>query len=97
MRLRQKDVEVASWCAEMDFKLAWKEGYETIEGLELFTYLGRPLYQSDDDYPVVRKNIGKARQVGGRIGSILRWEGEDHLTSVTFYRVVMQTVILFRA
>ena len=49
MRLRQKDVEVASWCAEMDFKLAWKEGYETIEGLELFTYLGRPLYQSDDE------------------------------------------------
>ena len=45
MRLRRKDVEVASRCAEMEFNLTGKEGEETIEVVSLFTYLGRTLDQ----------------------------------------------------
>ena len=51
MRLRGKDVEVVSWCAEMESNLAGKEGEEIIEGVALFTFLGRPMYQSDNYWP----------------------------------------------
>ena len=52
--------------------------------------------QSDNDWPELRSNIGKVRQVWGRLGIILRREGADHLTSLTFYRAVVQAVFLFR-
>ena len=57
MRLRWKYVEVASRYIEMEFKLTGKEGEEMIGGVELFTYLGRPLDQSDDKCPEIRRNI----------------------------------------
>ena len=37
MRLRRKDVEVASRCAETKFNLTGKEGDNIIEGVEIFT------------------------------------------------------------
>ena len=81
----------------MKFNLTEKEGDETIEVLALFIYLGRPMYQSDDDWTAVRRNIGMVRQVWVRLGIILMQEGVDHLTFVTFHRVVVQEVILFGA
>ena len=35
MWIIQRDAEVASWCAEMDFSLKWKEREDTIEGVAL--------------------------------------------------------------
>ena len=43
--VRRKDMEVASWCTDMEFNLTGKEGEETIEVVSLFTYLGRTLDQ----------------------------------------------------
>ena len=68
-------MEVASWSAEMEFSLTGKEGYETIEGVALFKYLWRTLEQLDNNWPVVRRNIGKSRQVWDRLGFIMRREG----------------------
>ena len=42
----------------MEFTLTGKEGEETIEGLSIFTYLGRPLEQSDDGWTEVIRNMG---------------------------------------
>ena len=80
----------------MKFNLTEKEGDETIEVLALFIYLGRPMYQSDDDWTAVRRNIGMVRQVWVRLGIILMQEGVDHLTLATFYISVVQVVLLFR-
>ena len=79
----------------MEFRLTGEEGEETIEGVALFKYLGRPLYQSDDDWPVFRQNIRKAHQIWGRLGVILRWEGGDPITSEAFYIAVVHVVLLF--
>ena len=42
-RIRRKDVEVTSQCAEIEINLAGKEGVEKIEGLNFFADLGQPL------------------------------------------------------
>ena len=38
MRIRHKDVDVATQCAEMEFVLTGKEVEETIEGVALFVF-----------------------------------------------------------
>ena len=53
--------------------------------------------QSDYDWTVVRRNIGKEQKVWGILGRILRREGADLFTSVAFYRAVVQMVLLFGA
>ena len=73
MMLMRDDVEVASRFSDMEFNLTGNEVEDTIEGVALFTYLGRLLDQSDNDWPAVRINFGKARQLWGRIGGIFRW------------------------
>ena len=68
-----------------------------IEVVALLTYLGGVLDYSDDDWPAVRSNIGKARQFWLILGVILRQYGGYHITSVEFYRVVVHAVLLSRA
>ena len=55
------------------------------------------MYQSDNDWLDVRRNIGKAQQVWLKLGGFLRREGAYHLTSVAFYRESVQSVLLFGA
>ena len=62
---------------------------ETIEGVALFTYLGRPLDQSENYWPGFRRSIREAWQVWGKLVINLRREGADYLTSETFYRAVV--------
>ena len=42
-----------------------------------FKYLGRPLYQTDDDLPEIRLNTNQVRTVWGRLGKLLILEGAD--------------------
>ena len=67
MRIRRRGVEFTSWCVDIEFSLTGKEGEETIKLVALFKCLGRPLEHSDDDWPEVIRNIGRARQVWGKI------------------------------
>ena len=48
-------------CSEMEFSLEGGEGYDRVDGVETFCYLVSPLYQTDDDFPDVRRYIMHAR------------------------------------
>ena len=62
-----------------------------------FKYLGRVLTNTDDDWTVVARNIGKARASWRRLARILGWEGADPKVSRSFYTAVTQQVLLFWA
>ena len=55
------------------------------------------LDRSDNDWPGVRQNFGKARRVWSRLGKLLRREGVEPLVSEIFYWEVVQAVLLFGA
>ena len=54
---------MAARCGEMEFNLDGEEGDEIVENVKTFQYLGRPLYQTDDDWTDVQRNIMRARSV----------------------------------
>ena len=62
-------------CKETTFSLTGEDDTECIEGVETFKYLGRILDQSDDDWPAVLWNVGKARRVWNLLGKMLWMEG----------------------
>ena len=66
-------------------------------GVYSFKYLGCVLHRTDEDWPAVRHNIVRARKFWGRLGKLLRREGADQIISASFYRAVVQAVLLFGA
>ena len=69
------DGEIAARCGEMEFSLYGEEGDERLDNVPTLRYLGRPLYQTDDDWLAVRWNIMCARLVYGRLGTLIQREG----------------------
>ena len=65
--------------------------------METFKNIGRILNRSDDKWPAVRRNVGKAHRVWSRLGKLLRREGADPQISEMFYLAVLQAVLLFGA
>ena len=55
------------------------------------------LYQSENDWPEVRRNAGNVLRVWSRLGKLLRREGVDLRVSEMFYRAVVQAVLLLGA
>ena len=53
--------------------------------------------QSDYNCPAVLRNIGKSRRVWNRLGKMLQLEGVDPRVSAMFYRVMVQSFLLFGA
>ena len=72
-----------------------REGEERMENVENFRYLGRPIYQTDDDWLAVRRKIMRARSVWGRLGTLFLRKGEDPKVLASFYRAVVQAIILY--
>ena len=68
---------------------------ETIKSVSEFKYLGRILAATDDDWPAVVGNLGKARRSWGRLSRVLSREGADPKVSRAFYIAVTQAVLLF--
>ena len=66
---------------EADFSLKGEDGAESLNGVDSFRYLGRILHRSNDNWPVVLRNIWKARQVWDNLGELLRTEGADPFVS----------------
>ena len=62
---------MAARCGDMGFNLDGEEGYERVENLTTFRYLGIPLDQTNDDCPAVRQNIMCTRSVWGRMGTLI--------------------------
>ena len=66
-----------------------------IKSVSEFKYLGRILTATDDDWPAVVGNLGKARRSWGRLSRVLGREGADSRGSRAFYIAVTQAVLLF--
>ena len=67
------------------FSLTGDDGVECFEGLDYFKYLGRVPNRTDEDWPAVRRNIGRVRQVWGRLWKFLRREVVDPIVTAKFY------------
>jgi hypothetical protein len=68
---------------------------QTIENVNHFKYLGRPLTASGTDQIATNTNLQKARRVWGRISTILRQQGSNIRTSANFYKAVVQSTLLY--
>ena len=77
------------------FRLTGEYDAEHIEGVDTFKYLGGILDRYDNDCLAVLRNVGKARRVWNQLGKLLRREGEEPQVFAIFYRVVVQSVLLF--
>ena len=60
-----------------------------------FKYLGRILTATENDWPAVVGNLGKARRSWGSLSRELGREGADPKVSRAFYIAVTQAVLLF--
>ena len=61
----------------------------------IFWYLGRPVDQTDDDWPNMRWKIMNTRLVQGILGTMIRQEGVDPRVAEMFYRAVVQAFLLY--
>ena len=78
---------------EMAFEAYGKQ----LESVPRFTYLGRVMTAGDDDWPAVAGNLAKARRSWGRLQRILSMEGATPRVSGSFFKGVVQQVLLFGA
>ena len=74
-------MEIAEKYTEANFSLTGEDGAEFFKGVDYFKYLGQVLHREDDEWPEVLGNIRRERQVWGRLGKLLRWEGR-----IRYYR-----------
>jgi len=66
-----------------------------IKTVREFKYLGRILEDCDNDLPAVERNLMRARQKWGRIARILKKESADPRVMATFYKAIVQSVLLY--
>ncbi len=66
-----------------------------IETVSEFQYLGRIVTNNDDDSAAVNRNLTRARQKWGRIGKVLIRTGAAPKTMASFYKAIVQSVLLF--
>ena len=76
---------------------AFEAYVEPLENVTVFRYLGQVLTEGDDDWLAVLGNLGKARNIWGRLSWILSREGADPKVSGHFCKAVPQAVLLFGA
>jgi hypothetical protein len=66
-----------------------------LERVSQFKYLGRLLDEDDKDGPALQANLEKARQKWCRIGRILSREQATPRIMATFYKAIIQAVLLY--
>ena len=66
-----------------------------VEGVAMFRYLVRIIYQTDDDWPAVRQNIMYASLVCGRLGTLLQLEGSYPRVEAMLYMAGVQSILLY--
>ena len=60
-----------------------------------FKFLGRVIFSDDNDWPMVVRNLRKARRKWVRLTQVLRREGKDARTSGQIYLAVVQSVLMY--
>ena len=78
-------------------EMAFEAYREQLESVPRFTSLGRVMMAGDDDWPAVAGNLHKARRSWGRLQRILGREGATPRISGSFFKAVVQQVLLFGA
>ena len=66
-----------------------------IKSTREFKYLGRILNEKDSDQPAIMYNLQRAREKWSRIGRILSKKGASPKTMGTFYKTIVQSVLLY--
>ena len=66
-----------------------------IENVLEFKYLGRVVNNKDDDRPTMMENLKKARMKWGRISRILSKDGANPKAMASFYKAIVQSVLLY--
>ena len=77
--------------------MAFEDYGKPLEAVPSFKYLGRIITAGDNDWPELEGNLVKARKSWGRLTRILSREGADKRISGTFFKAVVQQVLLFGA
>ena len=88
-------MEIAAKFTGATFSLGGDDKAEFFEEVDSFKYLGHVLHRADEDWPAVRRNIGRARQVWGQLGKFMWRERADPIFSAKFYQAVFQAVPFF--
>ena len=91
-RRRMAEIELGE-STEMAFEAYGKQ----LKAVSSFKYLGQIMTAGDDDWPAVAGNLVKARKSWGRLTRIQSREGADKRISGTFFKAVVQQVLLFGA
>jgi hypothetical protein len=68
-----------------------------VKTVKEFKYLGRILSDDDSNEPCVDRNLARARKAWGRISRILSSEGAAPKVMATFYKTIVQSVLLYGA
>jgi hypothetical protein len=76
-------------------KVAFSVGDNLIENVKEFKYLGRILQSNDKDMAAVTNNLQRARTKWGQIGRILSRKGANPRSMATFYKAIVQSVLLY--
>ena len=74
--------------------MAFEAYGKQLDAVPSFKYLGRIMTAGDHDWPVVAGNLVKAQMSWGRLTRILIREGAEKRTSETFFKAVVQQVLL---
>ena len=77
--------------------MAFKAYGKQLEVVPSFKDLGRIMTAGDDNWPAVAGNLVNARKSWGRLKRIMSREGADKRISGTFFKAVIQQVLLFGA
>jgi hypothetical protein len=63
--------------------------------IKQFKYLGRILSEDDTDDAAIKYNLQKACKKWGRIGKILSKKDANNKTMGSFYKAIIQSVLLY--
>jgi len=68
---------------------------QSLENVDVFDYLGRPLQASDSDRAALTKNLTKARRVWGCLSNVLKAGQPRPKLMARFYLAIVQAVLLY--
>jgi hypothetical protein len=66
-----------------------------IKTVSKFKYLGRMVTNNDSDDATIMRNLKRARMKWGRLSRLLTVEGANPMAMGIFYKVIVQTVLLY--
>ena len=68
---------------------------EPLDSVSTFVYLGRTIAFNNSDWPALCRNLKRAQQRWGMVARVLEKTGASKKTRGTFYKAVVQSVLLY--